>query len=143
MVYLLRHRGSREPPHSTPPFSHLVVKEKNMAKKKYTREILELIFQRMKSDFGIYAEEWGDGQTPEGRAVEFKEVCEKIAIFLNDTYGVDVSREAVALQVKWATTPQPKITNIGHLQTHYRNVSIAMEVGFIRPKSLRQMSRGE
>lgn len=23
MVYLLRHRGSREPPHSTPPFSHL------------------------------------------------------------------------------------------------------------------------
>jgi len=111
----------------------------NKKKCQYEQMDRNVIFGSTVKRFGPFYK-WG-GVIPKGRENEWNEHLEELKYYMKGR-GVDVTKEAIELQIKWAVTTQEDIKG-GNVQAYLCNIGIALQVGLVRysdlPKSIKRI----
>jgi hypothetical protein len=101
------------------------------------------LYQTLTEQFGPYRT-WQGHSLPVGQGARFQEVLALLRQALSAQSGHALGPRAVELQLRWALTTQPEITD-RYVVHWFLNVAAALEVGFLTvadlPTCIRQGER--
>jgi hypothetical protein len=100
---------------------------------KWSYNLRKLLYDELLKRFGPY-NTWGKG-TPTGKEKEFDLFCEDFSNIVSFISQSKTTKDAVKLQIAWATTCQESIPN-SYAHSFIQNIGIALESGFVESKDL-------
>ena len=100
---------------------------------KWKPEIRNLLYKELLTRFGPYYT-W-DKWKPVNKEDEYIKFCEDFAKIVEILSGIKTTKDAIMMQIAWATTPQLEIKE-GYISSFITNIAAAYNTGFIRNKDL-------
>jgi hypothetical protein len=97
--------------------------------RKWSQEMRRFLYQTLTEQFGPYRA-WQGHSLPVGAGARFQEVLALLRQALSAQSGHALGPRAVELQLRWALTTQPAITD-RYVSAFLLNVAAALEVGFL------------
>lgn len=92
-----------------------------------------ILYRRLCDKFGPY-NKWEQAGYPKGKKEEFEKFISEIASAFTILTEKEVTAQAVAMQIAWATTKQVEIKRKSHTYNYILNVAAAYESGFLQHK---------
>jgi hypothetical protein len=102
---------------------------------KWTQELRNLVYRRLKQQFGPYAK-WKRKYHPPATDKEYEAALREIANFISGLTGESFAWTAVKQQVHWAIGTQSQAKSKGYARQYIPNKASALEAGFLTSSDL-------
>jgi hypothetical protein len=104
-----------------------------MAKRIWTYEMRSILYKKLTEKFGPY-NKWNNKGYPDGKRDEYMAFINELAKSFSVLMNKKITKDAVFMQIAWATTEQNKIEGEGHSSVYVLNMAAAYENGFLTGK---------